>query len=90
MVKLRIAILECDTPVPHIFKKRGSYGNMFKELLEAGADALRQREKISRKDIETSFYDVVKESVFPKVDDIDAVLITGSSMFVRVVERNPS
>ena len=84
---LRIAILECDTPAPDIKDKFGGYGPIFATLLKASADALEQPELISsKKGLELSWFDVVGEQKYPRLDDIDAVLITGSSEF-RIYEH---
>lgn len=79
---LRIAILECDTPLEQTREKYGGYGGVFKALLEAGADALGQPELISsKKGLELSTFDVVYKQEYPELNDIDAVLLTGSSEF---------
>jgi hypothetical protein len=76
----RIAILECDTPVPKVHQKYGKYGTIFTGLLQAGADNLNMPDVISRKKgMEITGWDVVNEQVYPNSEDIDAVLITGSS-----------
>lgn len=70
---LRIAILECDT------LKYGGYGRVFKVFLEAGADALRMPDVVSSKGgLEISKWDVVNEQKYPALEDIDAILISGS------------
>ncbi|KAL9091179.1 MAG: hypothetical protein Q9159_001596 [Coniocarpon cinnabarinum] len=75
---LRIAILECDTPLPDVKKKYGGYGPIFKTLLEKGADALQRPDISSKTGLETTYFDVVTKQEYPNVDDIDAVLLTGS------------
>ena len=76
---LRIAILECDTPVPNVQRKYGGYGPIFKSLLERGADALGEPDLISSKQgMDITYFDVVQQE-YPKLEDIDAVLLTGSS-----------
>ncbi|KAF2659080.1 class I glutamine amidotransferase-like protein [Lophiostoma macrostomum CBS 122681] len=76
---LRIAILECDTPLLETKSKYGGYGGVFKALLEAAADALDQPDLISsKKGLELSTFDVVSKQEYPELDDIDAVLMTGS------------
>ena len=79
---LRIAILECDTPLPQTKAKYGGYGGVFQVLLEAGADALGDPDLISsKKGLDISKWDVVNEDLYPNLEDIDAILITGSSVF---------
>ncbi|KAI9703896.1 MAG: hypothetical protein M1836_007670 [Candelina mexicana] len=81
---LRIAILECDTPLEGTRAKYGGYGGLFKVLLQAGADALGQPEVISsRKGMEVTMWDVVTAQTYPDLADIDAILLTGSSMQIH-------
>jgi hypothetical protein len=79
---LRIAILECDTPLDKTRAKYGGYAGVFKALLRSAADALGQPDVISsKKGLEFSTFDVVNKQEYPNLENIDAVLITGSSMF---------
>ena len=81
---LRIAILECDTPLEQTKTKYGGYGGVFKALLETAADALDQPDLISsKKGLELSTFDVVTKQEYPELDSIDAVLMTGSSEFLN-------
>ncbi|KAI5303417.1 hypothetical protein KEM56_007565 [Ascosphaera pollenicola] len=80
---LRVAILECDTPVPPVLEKVGTYGDIFTALLTNAAAAVeddaRKEGKPENITVQTSRYDVVRDpETYPKLDDIDAVLITGS------------
>lgn len=79
---LRIAVLLCDTPVPKVNERYDGYGGMFKGFLKSSAEALNQKDRL---DPETGFeltnFDVVNENRYPKLDDIDAVILTGSSVF---------
>lgn len=77
---LRIAVLECDEPVGKTAEKYGGYGNLFKELLENGANLLAKEDSISKPEIHISKWDVVNTETYPNLEDIDAVLLTGSSM----------
>ncbi|PVI02521.1 class I glutamine amidotransferase-like protein [Periconia macrospinosa] len=74
---LRIAILECDTPPDDLVAKYGKYGKVFTTLLEKAADDL-DRPGFSKDDLKLSAYDVVTEQKYPDLDDVDAVLISGS------------
>lgn len=74
----RLAILECDTPLPNTKAKFGSYGGVFEYLLKRGNKAL------GRTDFETVFkvskFEVEQfPETYPNIEDIDAILITGSS-----------
>lgn len=66
---MKLAILETDTPVPAALAEYGSYGDIFRGLLERGGIP---------SDAEISYFDVVKDQDYPPVSDIDAILITGS------------
>ena len=78
--RLRIAILECDEPVGKTKEKYGGYGNLFKELLENGAIHLANTDSGKRVELEISKFDVVNSDAYPILEDVDAVLLTGSSM----------
>lgn len=81
---LRIAILECDDPFPTVKEKLGTYGDIFTELLKAGADAYGHPDIVSSKHgIEYSSFDVVEKQEYPKLEDVDAILLTGSSTQIR-------
>ena len=72
---IRIAVLECDTPLPQTREKYGGYGDVFIELLHSAADAI----PMPREDLNISKWDVVnKAGQYPALDDIDAILMTGS------------
>lgn len=74
----RLAILECDTPLPAIAKQYGGgYGGVFKALLNSGARAEGFGQAEDALDI--SVYHVEDNTEdYPKLDDIDALLLTGS------------
>ena len=80
---LRIAVLECDEPIGKTKEKYGGYGNLFKELLNAGADKVAEKDGVGRPELEVSKYDVVKTESYPQLEDVDAVLLTGSSMLAH-------
>lgn len=77
---LRIAVLECDTPLARTIKNYGGgYGDVFKALLEAGADTLGREDISSKNGMDLTKFNVVDQEVYPDLDNVDAVLITGSS-----------
>ncbi len=83
---LKIAVLECDTPLERTRARYGGYGGLFKVLLEAGADALCQPDVISsKKGMEITSWDVVTAQVYPNLEDVDAILLTGSSMSLHLL-----
>ena len=74
----RIAILECDTPLEQTRSKYGGYGGVFTALLHAGADAL----DLPRERLEITSWDIVNGSVYPQLEDVDAILLTGSRTYL--------
>lgn len=79
---LRIAILECDTPLPNINHRYGGYGGVFRTLLTASAKTLHQSGQLDlATGLDISRWDIVNGTEYPRLDDIDAVLLTGSSTY---------
>lgn len=76
---LRIAVLECDEPAGRTKDKYGGYGNVFKELLNAGADRIAEKDVVKRPELDISKFDVVNLETYPDLEKVDAVLLTGSS-----------
>ncbi|KAG8627676.1 hypothetical protein KVT40_003549 [Elsinoe batatas] len=74
---LRIAVLECDTPVPAVAAQLGSYGAIFETMLNSGADLLKQ-ETGKEVQLEITKWDVVSKEEYPDLESVDAVLLTGS------------
>ena len=78
---LRLAILECDEPVGRTKETYGGYGGLFAALLRHG---VAQYPSVYNGDaapeLRTSNFDVVHGHAYPDLDDVDAVLLTGSSM----------
>ena len=77
--RTRLAILECDTPLPNTKKQYGGYGGVFKSLLNKGAKAEGYEDVGSILDI--SMHQIEKEhgDRYPDLESVDALLITGSS-----------
>jgi hypothetical protein len=74
---LRIAILECDVPLPKTTAEYGGYGGVFEALLRPAAKALGLPDTA----LEITKWNILaEEDKYPKLEDIDAILITGSSM----------
>ncbi|KAE8355059.1 class I glutamine amidotransferase-like protein [Aspergillus coremiiformis] len=71
---IRVAVLECDTPIDPVKARYGTYGDIFHRLLTT---SLRELE-VADAEIQTTNWDVVNESVFPKPEEFDALLLTGS------------
>ncbi|KAF3483092.1 GMP synthase [Arthroderma uncinatum] len=75
---IRVAVLKCDYPLPKTEEKYGTFGGLFKFLLGESTKALNRPDIIDPEaGLEVSEYDVVKEA-YPALEDVDAILITGS------------
>lgn len=80
---LRIAVLECDSPIGHTKEKYGGYGNMFEELLLKGVEKVRKQQGDGKSggevpDLDVRKFNVVDEEVYPDLEGVDAVLVSGS------------
>jgi hypothetical protein len=78
--RLRIAILECDEPIGKTKERYGGYGGLFQELLEHGAIHLAEQTGGRKAELDFSKFDVVNKDRYPNLEDVDAILLTGSSM----------
>lgn len=77
---LRIAVLECDTPLLDTESRYHGYGGVFAALLKASAKTLNQSERLDPEtDLQISRWDILSRMEYPKLEDIDAVLLSGSS-----------
>ncbi|KAK2865404.1 hypothetical protein FQN49_003600 [Arthroderma sp. PD_2] len=75
---IRVAVLKCDYPLPKTEAKYRSFGGLFKHLLDESAKTLNDPEIVDPvAGLDVSEYDVV-EGAYPALEDVDAVLITGS------------
>ena len=95
---IRIAILEADVPLAQTSADYGSYGGVFTSLLHKAADASkipRDALELSGWDVVNAdgkpegeeekrggMYDWTRRRGYPELDDLDAVLITGSRAWV--------
>lgn len=84
VAKLRIAIIECDNPGFHSINKRGNYGGIFSKLLkDAAPDA-----GLKEDDLHLTIHNVVDNTTdYPTLDDIDGVLLSGSSRWTHLIPR---
>jgi len=77
---IRIAVLETDQVMDQIAEKHGQYTQIFTTLLESGAESLNDPgTNITKDDLKITGYEVVTAQKYPHLEDIDAILITGSS-----------
>ncbi|CAG8977966.1 hypothetical protein HYALB_00001847 [Hymenoscyphus albidus] len=74
---VRIAILECDTPNDAVKAKYGRYGDIFTTLLKKGAEGLLP-ESSPESGLALSVFDVVDAQKYPKLEDIDGIIMSGS------------
>lgn len=81
MRPFHVAVLECDTPVDPVKASRGTYGDVFKDLLSKG---LKDAGKDSDIDLRVSKWDVVGSDAFPDINEVDAILLSGSSEYSSV------
>ncbi|KAF4447494.1 hypothetical protein F53441_8978 [Fusarium austroafricanum] len=72
----RLAVLECDTPFPSVGEKRGTYGDIFRDLMTKGLKESGDKGKDVSLDL--SKWDVVTAQEYPNVEDVDGLLLTGS------------
>lgn len=77
---LRLAILECDTPFPNAKKTYGGFGGIFESLLNSAVTTHCKPlvSSLSPKDLDIKKYNVVDKQEYPKLEDVDGILITGS------------
>lgn len=103
---IRLAILEADVPIGSTRAKYGSYGGVFTSLLQKALDASnlpRGTLEISGWDVVNpdNAPDAQEEDMggdwnwkrrkgYPKMEEVDAVLITGSRMWVSSNESEES
>lgn len=84
---LRVAVLECDVPLTNTKAKYGGYGGVFEALLQASVKALNQPDLVDPESgLEISKWNVSENpDSYPNLEDIDAILMTGSSMVLLSV-----
>lgn len=75
---LRLAILEADTPQPQANSQYGGYRGVFTSLLDKAYSSLDPPKQLTS-ELKITGHDVVNDlNSYPSLDDIDAVLISGS------------
>ena len=89
---ISIAALECDTPLTNTKARYGGYGGVFEALLKAGAK-LSSGLPDPDVNLQVSTWQVeTHPDRYPDLSDVDAILITGSSMYDRFLNplNNPT
>jgi hypothetical protein len=75
---IRIAVLECDITIGRLAE---GYGPIFKRLLTAAAAKLRDDDGVALT-LDVTWFNVVQQpEAYPQLDDVDAVLLSGSSTY---------
>ncbi|TQS35897.1 hypothetical protein Golomagni_03669 [Golovinomyces magnicellulatus] len=74
MATLRVAVIKCGTLSPEAKEKYICYYTLFKLLLEGAAERIN-----SPKKLDIFCFDPREDTNWPRLDEIDAVLITGST-----------
>ncbi|KAB8255809.1 class I glutamine amidotransferase-like protein [Aspergillus pseudonomiae] len=72
---LRIAILECDTPIESVDKRYNGYYGLFSQLFRECAKSLGLDPEAG---LDITRWDVVHAQEYPKLEDVDAIVQTGS------------
>ena len=75
MTPIRIAILDCDPLTPNLCEQYGNYGSIVVQWLGAAARSL----GLASDAYETTIWDVMGKNELPDINDVDAIIITGSS-----------
>jgi GMP synthase-like glutamine amidotransferase len=78
MRKHTIAVLECDTPVPPVLSKLGTYGDIFEAFLRHGLDKYRRESGAGEVELRVIKSNMVDMGPLPSPDEIDSVILTGS------------
>jgi len=72
---IRIAVLECDITIGRLAE---GYGPIFRRLLTVAAAKLRKDDRVALT-LDVTWFNVVEHpEKYPKLDDVDAVLLSGS------------
>lgn len=73
-----IAVLNCGYTSPIIQKERGQYSDIFTALLLPAAEQVAQRQGLASLQLKVKGYDTVNEEYPSTLDDVDAIIVSGS------------
>ncbi len=76
MAPIRIAIFDCDPLIEPIRERNGDYGGVITAFLHAGAEHI----GLPLDELHLSVWSVEERQEYPALEDIDSILISGSSM----------
>ncbi|KAJ4159785.1 uncharacterized protein LMH87_007730 [Akanthomyces muscarius] len=75
---LRLAVLEADTPQPQTRERIGNYTSVFTQLFQGACDNSTPPKKLDE-ELTISGHGIVDDlNAYPSLDDVDAILISGS------------
>lgn len=77
MAPIRIAIIDCDPLIEPIRKRYGDYGGVVTAFLHAGAEHI----GLPFDELHLTVWSVEERQAYPALEEIDSILITGSSMY---------
>jgi len=78
MAPIRVAILECDTPIAPILSTYGRYGDIISRMMLAAGATMDP--PILSTDVQFTKWDVVDAQEYPNLEDVDHIIISGGSM----------
>ncbi|CEJ89958.1 hypothetical protein VHEMI05773 [[Torrubiella] hemipterigena] len=78
MAPIRLAIIEADTPQPKANEKFGGYRGLYTEMLRKAAEILEPPQPLEEVLKITGHHVVDDKDPYPNLDNIDAILISGS------------
>lgn len=85
MPSFRLAILECDTPIDSVRRRYNSYGDIFVNILKPALEGLPSKSAIEP--VFTS-WNVVDKQEYPDLEQVDGILLTGSSTLPPLSKHN--
>jgi len=77
-----VAILECDTPIQAVMNERGTYGDIIETFLRRGLEVY-SRNSGRSVELRVTKFDVVNFGDFPDPEEVDCVVLSGSSNTCR-------
>lgn len=78
MAPIRLAIIEADTPQPQTNEKYGGYRGLYTEMLRKATEAFDPPQPLEDVLKITGHHVVEDKDPYPNLDNIDAILISGS------------
>ena len=74
---MHIAIIDCDPLIEPIRKRYGDYGGVVTAFLHAGAELI----GLPFDELHLTVWSAEEHQKYPALEEIDAILISGSSMY---------